>query len=78
MTNQEMRDALEAKNWFKQGNIPEVEGMQQKSYWYSSDAAKVDIHLQLIEDLTEAGNEPKLFIYSERDRWIPIKLEDLT
>lgn len=78
MTNDEIRAALTEKGWTEVGAKAPVEDYQQKSYWYSSDPSKSAVHLQLVEDLTETQKEPKLSIYSERDRWIPIKIEDLT
>lgn len=79
-TSETIRAALAAKNfecYIAKDEI--IEGWQRKSYWFNNvDPAQIDIHLQLIEDLTEAHNEPKLFIFDHTDpMWLPLRVEDL-
>ena len=73
-----IKEALIAKGWEQRTEDRIVEDYQMTSFWFNSEPAKLDIRLRLVEDLTDAGMSPKLFIYSYDRGWIPIKLEDLT
>jgi hypothetical protein len=77
ITSEEIREELETLGYSELAEKESVETFQQKSYWYSSDPDKTGIQLLLVEDFTGVGKEPDLYIYSDRDRWLPINVEDV-
>jgi hypothetical protein len=77
ITGDDLKAELIAKGWEQRPVDRLVEDFQVTSFWYNSDPAKLDIRLRIVEDLTEAGNDAKLFIHSYDRGWIPIRIEEL-
>lgn len=75
-TNVTIREKLAAKNW-KEAQRILSEDWQQRSYWYSNDPSKLTIHLLLVEDTTNSGHVPKLFIWVSLQGYRQLTIDDI-